>query len=138
MGLYDERYGTDWDALDKDEATERAYALGVAESLGQYDRDEFEAIHDAMDTAYQRSMVELAFREGKNEAQDVRPAVDDENEESAVWTELVEGKTVVVDEDDLPTGGRDGLPDAIDGMDALDRPDPSDVDATDRPDFLDR
>ena len=35
MGLYEREYGTDWTTLDKDEATERAYALGVAESLGE-------------------------------------------------------------------------------------------------------
>ena len=61
MGLYEERYGTDWRTLDKGEATERAHALGVAESLGEYNREEFEAVHDEMDTAYNRSMVELAL-----------------------------------------------------------------------------
>jgi hypothetical protein len=137
MGRYEERYGTEWTTLDRDEATERAYALGVAESLGEYDREEFEAVHDEMDTAYDRSIVELAFREGKNEGREAAPSSGD-GDDAAVWRELVEGETVTVDEDDLPTGGRDGIPEAVDKMDAIDRPDPDEIDATDRPDFLDK
>jgi hypothetical protein len=136
MGLYDREYDTSWTTLDRDEATERAYALGVAESLGEYNREEFEAVHDEVDTAYDQSMVELAFREGKTEAQEVDTA--DDEDEAAVWRELVEGETVTVDADDLPTGGRDGIPEAIDKLDVIEKPDPSEVDATDRPDFLDK
>jgi hypothetical protein len=137
MGLYEERYGTDWRTLDKGEATERAYALGVAESLGEYNREEFEAVHDEMDTAYNRSMVELAFREGKNEGRGIQPPGTDRDDE-AVWNELVEGETVTVDEEELPTGGHDGIPEAVDMVDAIERPDPDEIDATDRPEFLDR
>jgi len=136
MGLYEEHYGTAWVTLDKDEATERAYALGVAESLGEYNREEFEAVHGEMKTAYNKSMVELAFREGKNEGREVAPS--GAADEEAVWDELVEGETVVVDEDDLPTGGRDGIPEAVDKFEGLDRPNPDEIDATDRPDFLDK
>lgn len=137
MGLYEQKYGTAWTHLDKDEATERAYALGVAESLGEYNREEFEAVHDEMDTAYNRSMVELAFREGKNEGREVQPPGDDRGGE-AVWDELVEGEVVTVDEEGVPTGGRDGVPEAVDKMDAIERPNPDEIDATDRPEFLDR
>ena len=136
MGLYEREYGAEWTTLDKDEATERAYALGVAESLGEYNRDEFEAVHAEVDTAYDRSMVELAFREGKTEAREHEPGGDDDDR--AVWRDLVEGETVTVDEDDLPTGGRDGIPEAVDRIDALEKPDPDEVEATDQPDFLDR
>lgn len=135
MGLYEERYGTSWTSLDRDEATERAYALGVAESLGEYDREEFEAVHDEMGTAYTKSIVELAFREGKNEGREAAPSDADDEE---VWNELVEGKTVTVDAEDLPTGGRDGLPEAVDRFEGLEKPDPDEIDATDRPDFLDK
>jgi len=135
MGLYEEKYGTSWTTLDRDEATERAYALGVAESLGEYDREEFEAVHDEMDTAYTKSIVELAFREGKNEGREAAPAGD---ADEAVWDELVEGETVTVDAEDLPTGGRDGLPEAVDKFEAIEKPDPDEIDATDRPDFLDK
>jgi len=136
MGLYEQEYGTAWTTLDRDEATERAYALGVAESLGEYDREEFEAVHDEMDTAYAKSIVELAFREGKNEGREAAPAGDADDRQ--VWDELVEGEVVTVDEDELPTGGRDGLPEAVDKFEGLERPDPDEIDATDRPDFLDK
>jgi len=136
MGLYDEEYGTAWTTLDRDEATERAYALGVAESLGEYNREEFEAVHDEMDSAYAKSIVELAFREGKNEGREAAPAGDADDQQ--VWDELVEGEVVTVDEDELPTGGRDGLPEAVDKFEGLDKPDPDEIDATDRPDFLDK
>ncbi|WP_436907837.1 hypothetical protein [Halosimplex marinum] len=136
MGLYEEKYGTSWTSLDRDEATERAYALGVAESLGEYNREEFEAVHDEMDTAYTKSIVELAFREGKNEGREAAPAGGDDDEQ--VWDELVEGETVTVDAEDLPTGGRDGLPEAVEKFEAIERPDPDEIDATDRPDFLDK
>lgn len=137
MSLYEREYGTEWTNLDKDEATERAYALGVAEALGEYNREEFEAVRDEMDTAYDQSMVELAFREGKTEGREARPPGADDDDQ-AVWSALVEGETVTVDEDDLPTGGRDGIPEAVDKLDAIEKPEPGDVDATDRPDFLDR
>jgi hypothetical protein len=136
MGLYDREYGTEWTSLDADEATERAYALGVAESLGEYNREEFEAVHTEVDTSYDRSMVELAFREGKNEGRERQPA--DESADRAVWADLVEGEAVTVDTDDLPTGGRDGIPEAVDKIDAIERPTPEDIDATERPEFLDR
>ena len=137
MGLYDREYGTEWTSLDVDEATERAYALGVAESLGEYDREEFEAVHAEADTSYDRSMVELAFREGKNEGRERQPA-GEETDDRAVWADLVEGETVTVDEDDVPTGGRDGIPEAVDRIDAIEKPNPDEVDATERPDFLDK
>jgi hypothetical protein len=136
MSKYEEAYGTDWDALDKEEAVERAYALGVAESLGEYDREELERLRTEMDTAYQTSIVELAFDEGRNEAKELRRE-SGSSEESDVWSALVEDAPVP-SESDLPTGGRDGLPESLDSADALDRPDPGDNEATDRPGFLDK
>jgi len=137
MGLYDEQYGTGWTTLDRDEATERAYALGVAEALGEYNREEFEAVHAEPSTAYGKSMVELAFREGKNEGREYEPPADADTDRAA-WADLVEGETVTVDEDDVPTGGRDGIPEAVDKIDAIEKPNPDEVDATERPDFLDK
>ncbi|MEF8852913.1 MAG: hypothetical protein V5A44_01970 [Haloarculaceae archaeon] len=135
MGLYEREYGTEWTTLDLGEATERAYALGVAESLGEYNREEFEAVRDEVTGAYDRSMVELAFREGKTEGREYQPP---DGDGRAVWRDLVEGETVTVDEADLPTGGRDGIPEAVDKVDAIEKPNPDEVDATERPDFLDR
>ncbi|PSP70233.1 hypothetical protein BRC79_02620 [Halobacteriales archaeon QH_8_67_27] len=136
MGLYDQQYDTSWSELGRDEATERAYALGVAERLGEYNREEFEAIHDEMDTAYGKSMVELAFSEGKTEAKEAAPTGDADDEQ--IWDELVEGEAVAIDEDDRPTGGRDGIPEAVDKFEGLDKPNPDEIDATDRPDFLNK
>jgi hypothetical protein len=135
MSRYEQSYGTDWETLDEDEAMERAYALGVAASLGEYHPEELEAIREEMDSAYQRSVIDLAFDEGKTEAREIAPP-DDNNEKKSVWSELVEGESVDVDPDDVPTGGRQGLPDVVDKMDALDRPDLDSTQAVDMPDFL--
>lgn len=136
MSRYERAYGTGWDALDKDEAIDRAYALGVAAALGEYHPEELDAIRAEMDTAYDRSVVELAFDEGKNEGRDVD--VEESNGDSKVWAKLVEGETVAVDEDELPTGGRSGLPEAIDRADLLDRHDVDSTDVVDLPDFLEK
>jgi len=135
MSLYHAEYD-EWDALDKDEATERAYAIGVAERLGEYNREELEAIYDEMGTNYNRSMVELAYREGRQEARAAAEATDADGD--AVWADLVEGETILVDPDDRPTGGRDGLPSALDPTELLDRQDVDSTEALDLPDFLDR
>jgi len=137
MSNYERAYDTDWDALDKDEAIDRAYALGVAASLGEYHPDELDRIRAEMDTSYNKSVVDLAFDEGKNEAREIDVDADAGNG-NPVWAELVEGETATVAEDEVPTGGRDGLPDAIDKMDALERPEPSKNEAVEKPDFLEK
>lgn len=135
MSRYERAYGTDWESLDKDEAIERAYALGVATTLDEYHPDELEAIRAEMDTSYNKSVVDLAFDEGKNEAREIDPDADDGG---SVWAELVEGETVTVDRDEVPTGGRTGLPEAIDRIEALARPERDSTGAVERPDFLER
>jgi len=135
MSLYDAEYD-DWDTLDKDEATERAYAIGVAEKLGEYNREELEAVYDEMGTNYHRSMVELAYREGRQEATAAVEQTDENGE--AVWTDLVKGETTVVDPDDRPTGGRDGLPKALEPTELLDRQDVDSTEAMELPEFLER
>ena len=136
MSRYDAEYGRDWDALDRDEATERAYALGVAEKLGEFDRDELEAVYGEMDTSYDESMVELAYREGRREATAVAERADADR--AAVWAELVEGETVTLDPDDLRTGGRDGLPEALEPSEVLDRQSVDSTEVVDRPKFLEK
>lgn len=135
MDKYEHTYGTDWDSLDRDKALERAYALGVAASLGEYHPDELDAIREEVDSSYDKSVVELAFDEGKTEAKNIKEKTDDSD---PVWGELVEGETVTVKPDEVPTGGRDGLPEAIAKIEALERPDQDSTEAVDRPDFLDR
>jgi len=133
MSRYEREFDTGWDSLEKDDATTRAYAIGVAERLGEGNRDELEAIYAEMDSAYHRSMVELAYEEGRNEAKAAADPDDD-----AVWAELVQGETTVVDPDDIPERGRDRLPDALDSGELLDRQEVDSTEAVDRPDFLDR
>ncbi|WP_276273179.1 hypothetical protein [Haloarcula litorea] len=136
MSFYEREYDADWDTLEKDAATDRAYAIGVAERLGEYNREELEAIYAEMDTAYNRSMVELAYDEGRNEAKDA--ARSGSGDPEAVWAELVEGETTVVEPGEPPTGGRDGLPEALEPTELLDRQSVDSTEATDRPEFLDR
>jgi len=135
MSRYEREYD-DWDTLEKDEATERAYAIGVAEKLGEYNREELEAIYDEMGTNYNKSMVELAYREGRQEAAAAAQSTDENGE--AVWADLVNGEKTVVDPEDRPTGGRDGLPEALDPSELLDKQDVDSTEALDLPDFLER
>jgi hypothetical protein len=135
--MYEETYDTDWDTLDRDEAMGRAFALGVAASLGYNYPDEYDDIVAEMDTAYNRSIVELAYEEGKNKAKKQSHSGSDDDED--VWSDLVEGETVTVDEDDVPTGdGRNSLPSALDKSSLLDRPMQNDLDRVEKPDFLKR
>ena len=136
MSRYESEYGGDWDALDRDEATERAYAIGVAEKLGEYNREELEAIYAEMDTSYNKSMVELAYREGRQEATEVAKKSDADGQ--AVWAELVESEKTYVEPEEMPTGGRDGLPEALGPSEVLDRQEVDSTDIVDRPEFLDR
>lgn len=132
--MYDRTYGTDWETLSKDEATERAFALGVATVLGTPYPDEYEAILSTASNSYDRSILELAYEEGKRKATDQRPEVESE---STVWESLVEdGPKTTVDPEDLPTGDRDGLPAALESVDLLDRPLPDELDVTRLPEFL--
>jgi len=133
MSHYEREFDTGWDSMEKDEATTRAYAIGVAEQLGEDNREELEAIYTEMDSAYHRSMVELAYEEGRSEA-----TAADASDDDAVWSQLVEGGAAAVDPEDLPERGRDGLPEALDSGDLFDRQDVDSPEAVDRPEFLDR
>ena len=82
MSRYDSEFDTEWDSLDKDEATTRAYAIGVAERLGEFNRETLEAIYAEMDSAYHRSMVELAYEEGRNEAKERAASTDGDGDAS--------------------------------------------------------
>jgi hypothetical protein len=88
--MYESEFDTGWDDLDKADALERAFALGVARSLGEPNREEYERVRDAADTTYERSLIELSYEEGRQKASGRNAA-----ESTAVWEELV------VDTDDL-------------------------------------
>jgi len=136
VSFYDSRFETEWaeEDMDRDGATQRAYAIGVAEKLGEYNREELEALYDAVETQYGRSLVELAYQEGRQEASAATSDGDDED----VWADLVEGeKTEMVAPDSL-TEGRDGLPEVV-GIGALfEKMDADSTDVVDRPDFLEK
>ena len=134
MSRYEREFDADWDSLTRDEATTRAYAIGVAERLGEDNREALEAVYAEMDSAYHRSMVELAYKEGRNEAK----AAAGDGDSDDVWAELVRTETMVIDSEDIPERSRDGLPEALDPSDVLDRQDVDSTEAVDRPDFLDR
>ena len=138
MGRYERVYGTDWTGLGKDEAIERAYALGVAAlAHDEYDPDELDRIREEMDSAYNKSVVDLAFEEGKSEASEYADRAGTEGGPPP-WAALVEGDSVTVEENAVPTGGQFGLPEAVDRVKVLDRPEMNRSEATDRPDFLER
>lgn len=137
MSLYQNRFDTEWDSLDRDEAMERAFALGVAASLGDHNKSEFEAIVQEMDTNYDVSIVELAYEEGKNKAtKRERTASDSDPKEvfEFVVNEELEGAEPP-DRDDEPQERATDLPSAVGGTDATDPPD-LDPEQTDFPDFL--
>lgn len=88
--MYDSEFDTGWDDLDKDGALERSFALGVARTLGEPNREEYERVLASADTAYRRSLLQLAYDEGRRKASD-RSA----EEATAVW------ETLVVEPDDV-------------------------------------
>lgn len=135
MRFYESHFDTDWTDVDRDEATRRAYAIGVAEKLGEHNRRELERLYRAVETNYGQSLVELAYKEGRQEAQ-IAAATDRDDE--AVWDDLVDGETIEIEVPDHHREGRDALPEAI-GMGAfLDRLEADSTEAMDRPDFLEK
>ena len=86
--MYDRTFGTDWEPTDltREAAIDRAFALGVAAGCGSARPEELDRILEAFPGAYERSMVELAYDEGRTKALDA-PV----EEPEAVWAELVDG-----------------------------------------------
>jgi hypothetical protein len=81
--MYESTFGTEWDDLDKEDVLKRAFALGVAREIGDPDPDEYERLKTAADTSYRRSLVELAYDEGRQKAAGRSGDAD------AVWEDLV-------------------------------------------------
>lgn len=129
MTLYEQTFDTSWETIDAPEAAERAYAIGVAERLGEDNREHLDRLLDAMGTGYARGLIELAYQEGQAEAKR-RSGRDDE----LVWGELVNPDT----DGGKNREGRDGLPRVLDMVETIRRPDPDSREATTRPGLLDR
>jgi hypothetical protein len=135
MSCYEGLYGTDWTTLETDEAVDRAYALGVAVSLGEEHPGELDALRAEMDSASEERAIDLAYDEGHKEGHELPPP---DADEATVWANLVEGETASVDPDDVPTGGRDGIPEALGQRGALDRVDLDHRDVVELPEFLEK
>lgn len=86
--MYDRTFGTDWDDLDREEAVRRAFALGVAAGVGNRRPAELDRVMEAFPSAYDRSLVELAYDEGRTKA---LVAADDADDPREVWDALVDG-----------------------------------------------
>ncbi|ACV12031.1 conserved hypothetical protein [Halorhabdus utahensis DSM 12940] len=132
--MYERTYGTDWETLGKDEAAERAFALGVAAEIGAGNPEEYERVLQAGGTSYDRSLIELAYQEGKRKAAGRRGDVE---ESTTVWAELVEpdGDKTTVDPEDEPER-RDSLPPALDSIEMLEQRLEDGLEREELPDFL--
>ena len=87
--MYDRTFGTEWDELTREEAVRRAFALGVADGVGSERPAELERVLDAFGNAYDRSLIELAYGEGRSKAL-AAAAEADNPDPAAVWTQLVD------------------------------------------------
>ena len=130
--MYEETYGTDWDAISDDEAIERAYALGVGVSLGEEHPDELDRLVAASGSAYGQSIVSLAFDEGRTRA---RTRADGDGDDGQVWSSLVENADRNIP--DTATDPPEGIPGSVRRATLLDRSG-DDLDRLSLPDFLRR
>ena len=145
--MYEDSFSTDWDGdeMDREEAIWRAYALGVAAALGEQHPEEYRQIVAATG----RSLVEMAYDEGKSSAADLDSrlasgtAEEDVSEfpsrERAVWSKLISYREEGGDGVATSGGGRDrdDLPEFLYRIDpdALDR---DDLSRLRLPEFLSR
>lgn len=116
--MYHDEFGTDWDTVSVDEAITRAYALGVADSLGEGDPEEYNRLCEAVSGRYNRSLVELAYQRGRGHAREHTQGGSDDAVGDRVWSDLV------IEIGDEPTDVRleEGLPHALARLPALDPP----------------
>jgi hypothetical protein len=103
--MYETNFDTEWDDLDKGSALERAFALGVARSLGEPNREEYERVRETASTTYERSLIELSYEEGRTKA-----AGRTDEERGAVWEALVVDPEGAASEGVAPRRGSSGPP----------------------------
>ena len=99
--MYEETFGTDWEQLDRDEVLRRAFALGVSEGLGSAPEGELERLQSEVAGRYGRSMVELAYDEGRTRGREPGPA-----DEEEVWEDLIEGGSAALEAPERPVPPR--------------------------------
>ncbi|UVE50666.1 hypothetical protein KU306_01845 [Haloferax larsenii] len=90
--MYERVFGTDWRTITDEEAVRRMYALGVSTALGHPNRGEFERLRRQASTAYGRSVLQLAFEEGK---QRVARNESEYETKQDVWEALVDEETTL-------------------------------------------
>jgi hypothetical protein len=133
--MYDRAFDTDWESLSSEEAIRRMYALGIAAELGYENRTERSRIRDLASSAYERSVLDLAYEEGVRKVSNVR--THHESDEDA-WEELVETPETPSPES-LPTDRVGGSrPDAVDRPALLDGFDADDLGQLRLPSLLKR
>lgn len=84
--MYDQHFD-EADEYTTRETLERAYALGVQSVCDDPDEAAYERLKERSPDSYDRSIVELAYEEGRAEALELE-ASDEESEE--IWERLVE------------------------------------------------
>lgn len=109
--MYD-RYFDEQDEYTTTEVLRRAYALGVASVCDDPDDEAYERLKQRSPDSYDRSIIELAYDEGRAEALDLEGTV--ENSE-AIWDRLVE--TTLDPETDDGADLPEGLPELLSGGD---------------------
>ena len=126
--MYDRTFGTDWtdDTLNREEAIDRAFALGVAAGCGSERPAELDRVLEAFPSTYDQSIVELAYDEGRTKALEA-PAEDPER----VWKRLVDD-TGTPRQAPVPAA----LPGAINELTLLDRPRTGAPSSLELPSFL--
>lgn len=101
--MYAAEYGTDWETLTADEAIERAYALGVALTLGERHADELDRLIGAAGTADDRALVRLAYDKGRSRGRTARTEASDAED---AWASVVNDEerepVEIKDERELP------------------------------------
>ncbi|WP_144903798.1 hypothetical protein [Halobellus captivus] len=135
--MYERAFDTDWESLSGEEAIRRMYALGIAKQLGGGDPEERSRIRALATSAYERSVLDLAFEEGKRKVADVRPLHDSDEE---AWEELIEteGSTAPSPESLHADSRSQELPDAVEQPPFLDGFDIDDLERLQLPSFLRR
>lgn len=138
MSVYRSTLGTDWTTLAREEVLDRAFALGVAAACGHHHPEEYERLKSAVDGAYDRSMVELAYSEGKQKANKMRRAAGDTE---SIWQTLVEdedGSDLTDSIDRTRPPSRFDLPASLTRLSLLDKQHPDQRQSLDLPSFLRR
>lgn len=110
--MYESSFSLDWEQLSRDEAVERAFALGVATACGAGDRKEYDRIKATVDTAYDRSLVELSYDQGRTQALQLESSG---TEPDVIWDEIVDSST------DDQSDGDSQFPDVLGPTELLDR-----------------